>query len=141
MKSTSPGLALLGAMAVAIGCSPDNDRVSVSGNVTLDGTAVESGSITFTPIEGTQSPSAGSDLVDGNYEVSRPQGPKPGIYRVEVRSQRKTGKKIPAGSPAPPGTMVDEMVEAIPAAYNRDSKLRAELKAGENRVNFDLKSK
>ena len=115
--------------------------MEVSGNITLDGKPVEEGAITFVPIEGTQSPSAGSDILDGGYDVPREKGPKVGVYRVEIRAQRKTGKKIAAGSPAPPGTMVDETVEAIPPAYNRESKLRAELKAGSNPLDFDLHSK
>ncbi len=63
-----------------------------------------------------------------------------GKYRVIIRSQRKTGKKIAAGSPAPPGTLVDETVEAVPDRYNKQSQLRAEVKVGNNPLNFELTS-
>jgi hypothetical protein len=115
--------------------------VAVSGKVTLDGEPVETGSISFVPIEGTQSPTAGAEIIDGEYEIPSAGGPKLGVFRVEIRSQRKTGKKIQAGSPAPPGTMVDETVEAIPRQYNKQSKLRAELKPGANPLDYELTSK
>jgi hypothetical protein len=121
-------------------CARD-DRVAVSGKVTLDGQPVETGSISFVPIEGTQSPTAGAEIIDGEYEIPQAGGPKLGVFRVEIRSQRKTGKKIPAGSPAQPGTMVDETVEAIPRQYNKQSKLRAELKPGSNPLDYELTSK
>jgi hypothetical protein len=134
-----PLLALL-ALALCLGCARE-DRVAISGKVTLDGQPVEAGSISFVPIDGTQSPTAGAEIVDGDYEVAAAQGPRAGAFRVEIRSQRKTGRKIPVGSPAPPGTMADETVEAIPKQYNKQSKLRADLKQGNNPLDFTLTSK
>ena len=68
-------------------------------------------------------------------------GTSPGAYRVEITARRKTGKKIPVGSPAPKGTMADEEVEALPARYHTASTLREVLKAGANKVDFPLTSK
>ena len=61
-----------------------------------------------------------------------------GVYRVEIRGQRKTGRKIPAGPPTPPGTMVEEVVEVIPEKYNKVSKLRFEVKGSADSANFEL---
>ena len=115
--------------------------MAVTGTVKLDGQPLESGRLTLVPIEGTQSPSAGAEIIDGEFEIDANKGPRVGAFRVEIRSQRPTGKKIAAGSPAPPGTMVDEMVEAVPARFNKESKLRADLKAGNNPLTFELQSK
>ena len=138
-RATSCRLGIWILLLVAGGCS--GQRGGVAGKVTLDGAALETGSISFLPIEGTESPTAGAVITNGAYEIPRDKGPMPGIFRVEIRAQRKTGNKIPAGSPAPPGTLVDETVEAIPARYNKESTLRAEVKAGANPLNFELSTK
>jgi len=133
-------IAILTTALCCWGCGPGGDRAGVSGKITLDGQPLPSGSIAFEPIEGTQSPSAGAEIRDGSYAIDRDKGPTSGKFRVKINSQRKTGKKIAAGSPAPPGTLVDETVEAVPARYNKQSQLRAELKAGSNPVHFELTS-
>jgi len=133
------GLAL--ALALLAGCGADGDRGSVSGTIALDGKPLESGSINFAPAEGTQSPSAGAAIEGGKYEIPRDKGPMAGAFTVTIRAPRKTGKKVPAGSPFPPGTMVDETVEAVPAKFNVKSELRREVKAGSNTLNFELTSR
>jgi hypothetical protein len=134
------GLGLV-CLFLTYGCGAGDKRAAVSGKVTLDGQAVESGSITFQPIEGTQGPSAGTAVTKGVYQIPRAQGPLPGVYRVEIYSQRKTGNKIPAGSPAPPGTLVEEVVEAVPARFNAQSTLRSEVRSGNNPLDFNLSAR
>src|SRR5688500_13010891 len=65
----------MGLMLLLAGCGADSDRGAVSGTVTLDGKPVENGSISFVPIEGTQSPSAGAVIGNGTYEIPRDKGP------------------------------------------------------------------
>jgi len=79
--------------------------------------------------------------VKGHYAIDSTGQLKPGLYRVEIHAPRKTGKQIAAGSPAPPGTMVDEEVEAVPEKYNRQSTLQKELKAGPNPIDLEVTSK
>jgi hypothetical protein len=134
------GFALV-CLFLTCGCGMGDKRAAISGKVTLDGAAIESGSITFQPSEGTQSPSAGTAITQGSYQIPRAQGPLPGVYRVEITAQRKTGNKIAAGSPAPPGTLVDEVVEVVPARYNAQSTLRSEVRPGNNPLDFNLTSK
>ena len=74
------------------------------------------------------------------YAIPAATGPSFGIARVEVRWLRKTGKRLPTIPPAPPGT-IEETIEALPARYNSQSELKAEITPGENQVSFDLKSK
>ncbi|MDB5306121.1 MAG: hypothetical protein JWO38_323 [Gemmataceae bacterium] len=130
-----------GLLVAAGGCgNGGGGRAAVRGKVTLDGQPVEAGLISFVPAEGTKGPSAGAAVSQGEYEVQGDNLPVPGAYRVEIKAQKKTGKKVPVGSPAPPGTMAEETVEAIPARYNTRSTLREELKPGSNVLNFDLTS-
>ena len=51
---------------------------------------------------------------------------------------RQAGRKIAAGPPAPAGTLVDEIQQYIPAAYNVSSTLTWDLAAGANRCDFQL---
>jgi hypothetical protein len=99
---------LLAVLALLPGCSRS---ATVEGTVTLDGAPVEAGHITFVPTEGTAGPGAQATIASGHYTIDLASRAKPGVYRVEIAARRKTGKTIPAGSPFPPGTMVDEEVE------------------------------
>ena len=119
---------------VLSGCG--GGRAAVEGSVTLDGVPVEAGYITFVPIEETAGSGARAKIEKGHYVIDPAGRPVPGVYRVEISARRKTGKKIPIGSPAPLGTMADEEVEAVPARYNKESKVRRELKAGPNTADF-----
>jgi hypothetical protein len=59
---------------------------------------------------------------------------------VRIVALRKTSRKIPAGSPAPAGTMVDEVIQCIPKQFNDESTLRIQVTAGRsNTHDFDLK--
>ena len=114
---------------------------SITGSVSLDGKPVESGLITFVPVDGTPGSGARAQIAKGVYAIDASMAAAPGAYRVEIAARRKTGKKIPVGSPAPPGTMADEEVEAVPARFNKDSTLREALKPGANKVDFSLTTK
>jgi len=127
------------AVLAAPGCG--GGTVSVSGTVTLDGQALESGQILFVPVDTSKGQSAGATIQNGKFDVQGAAPPLPGSYRVEITSKKKTGRQIPAGSPSPPGTMIDETKEAVPAKYNTNSTLRQELKPGANTLNFPLDGK
>ena len=128
----------VGLAAVTAGCGGGSS--TVRGKVTLDGKPIEAGLISFVPTEGTTGPSAGASINQGEYDIRNDPLPVAGKYRVEIKAQKKTGKKVPVGSPAPPGTMADETVEAVPPRYNTKSTLREELKGGSNVINYDLTS-
>lgn len=133
------------AVAVLIGlagCGQDGpERGAVHGKVTLDGQPVEEGSIAFVPSGTNAGPAAGGTISGGEFSISEDAGPILGTNLVQIRWSRKTGKKVPAGSPAPAGTMVEEIVEAIPAKYNSQSTLEKQIEAGDNEINFELTSK
>lgn len=113
-------------------------RIAISGTVKLDGQPVERGSINFIPEAGSPNLPAGGEIKAGEYNLTADAGPSAGKYRVEIRWSKPTGKKVEMGSPAPKGTMIDEVKEAIPAKYNTQSTLEREIGSEESTVDFDL---
>ena len=134
---------IMTAAAVALaaaGCGGGDGipREPVSGKVTLDGSALDNGLITFAPEELTK-PAVGTAIKDGSYSLGRSDGPSPGPHKVSIWCRKPTGKKLK--SVDFPGTFVDEMRESLPPQYNTDSRLDVEVKhGGENRFDFDLSS-
>lgn len=129
--------AALACLALA-GCEPDEGivRVPVSGAVTLDGRPVEQGVITFMPQGGENVASA--DIVDGRYDLRRPEGPSPGPHQVAIWSRVPTGRKV-VGDPLMPGELVDEYAESIPDRYNAKTELSADVQEdGDNHFDFVL---
>jgi hypothetical protein len=122
-------LAVLANLALA-GCD-GRDTLDVSGKVTFDGAPVEKGEISFLPVEGGGAD--GGVIENGTFAFAA----KPGSKRVEIRASRP----LTAGKQTNPemGLMYDDY---IPAMYNRESTLTAEVSAdGERTYSFDLKSK
>lgn len=111
--------------------------LDAEGTVTFDGQPLDSGSISFEPA-GKQGREFGGVIQNGTYKVKSNPGAVPGEAIVRIRGARKTGKKIPAGSPEPKGTMVDEIVQ-LPKRYNDDSNMKVSLEAGKvNKHDFQL---
>ncbi len=130
-------VALGGILSVVGGCG--SKPLHVEGNVTFDGKPLSEGAISFEPASGPGR-DFGGVIKDGKYQIASPPGMTGGPMVVRIRGAIKTGKQIPAGSPAPPGTMVDE-VFPIPARYNDKSTLKADLQPGKNnQCNFELHS-
>lgn len=135
------------AMLIIAGCggSSGPERVSVSGEVSFDGTPIESGSIAFIPDGSTVGPSAGGEIKQGRYSVARESGPVLGAHRVEVTAHR-AGKQIDVagagGASAGPsgGGTVHESEMYIPEQFNKKSKLTVNITSGSNVHNFTLKS-
>jgi hypothetical protein len=127
---------LLGFLSSSFGCG--DGKVRVQGTVTFDGKPVERGVISFDPADG-RGPNTGGKIASGRFELSGLAAATPGKKIVRIRASRPTGRKIESGPPAPPGTLVDELEAYIPAHYNENSTLTAELVPGKvNEVAFNL---
>lgn len=77
--------ALVVAMAYTClncGCGQESDRSAVHGRVTIDGTPITTGRITFYPPEGRSS--VGAILADGTYELK--EGALVGSHAVTIES-------------------------------------------------------
>jgi len=139
-------VALGPAVAGCSGLGDDLPREAISGMVTLDGQPLAGGVIQFTAPSGGGTGGAGdtggSSISAGRFSIDREHGLVPGNYRVAVNSSTK-GSDTP-GKPAEPGrpTKADRPKELIPAKYNSESTLKAEVKkGGGNDFKFELESK
>src|SRR5438128_674443 len=93
---------LIVAILAVVGCG--KNTVEVRGTVTVDGTPIFEGMISFEPIDG-QGTTTGGIIKDGNYELVGNAEAVPGQKIVRIVGLRKTGKMVEAGPPAPKGTM------------------------------------
>src|SRR5882672_87624 len=105
-------LGLAGAAVVLItGCG--DGRVRVSGTVLFEGKPVEEGIIAFVPADG-KGPTTGGPISDGRYDLTGDARATVGEKIVRIVGSRKTGRKVPAGGPAPAGTVIEERIQCIP---------------------------
>jgi hypothetical protein len=121
------------------GCGGDSHRATVEGRITIDHAALENGTISFSPTDGNNGPTAGANIKDGCYSIDAAKGPATGWNRITISGAKKTGKRI--SDPMMPGRIVDEVVSVVPERYNSQSTLKQELKPGKNVLDFDLLSK
>lgn len=120
-------LLLLIAAPIMAGCgSGGPGEYAVTGTVTFDGQPVEQGEIRFLPADMQGTPYAGQ-ITNGKFECRVTEGQK----RVEINATRESATPAPDGLP--------NFESYIPAAYNSESKLTAEIK-GNDTLTFDLKS-
>jgi len=102
--------------------------ITVRGNVTFNGAPVAEGGISFAPAEG-QGVGMGGTIKDGQYEVVSRPGVQPGPMVVKIVALRPDPQ---AGGGKP------TLVQYIPARYNEESTLTADISKGENTKDFDL---
>ncbi len=124
---------------VVIGGCGDARRQGVEGMVTFDGQPIVKGYIQFIPEGDTRGPTAGANIKDGRFAIDPSKGTFVGTFRVEVLATRETGKSI-----ADPmtGEKVAAREQYIPAKYNTQSELTAEIKDGQpSQLNYPLTSK
>jgi hypothetical protein len=113
--------------------------VPVTGTISYNGEPVDNGTVSFIAGDATGGEAFGSggDIVNGKYSIAAERGPKPGKYRVEIYWNKKTGRMVPA--PGDPGVQMPETQQILPPRFNRQSELTADITAGRNTRNFDLK--
>jgi hypothetical protein len=129
---------------VPIGCSSSKDslpREAVSGDVTLDGQPLPKAAIQFTPTGEMKATSAVAEVDGGKFSISRAEGLVPGTYRVSISHAEVIEVKPKKGEGALSKT-TRLGKELIPAMYNTQSKLTAEIRPGGAKdLKFELQSK
>jgi hypothetical protein len=138
-------------MLTVAGCGQSGlERASIQGNVTIDGEAVEAGSIRMVSLEPGGGPSVGGQILEGEYDIPRDRGPTLGKHRVEVLVPYMTGRKVQSPFAMPPtdpnevvdpAGMVDEWAEKAPAKYNKESTLEVVIESGQNQFDIAMQSK
>ena len=136
-------------MLIPVGCGGSGpEKVSVYGNVAVDGRPVVRGTIAFVSLQGGRT--AAGPIIDGVYDISQNDGPYVGEQKVTIQVFEKTGKviEVKKSLPGPPdeeaaipegGIRMEETKQILPARYNTASELRAMLESGQDSpVNFEL---
>src|SRR5689334_17273347 len=121
--------AIILALAAALtACGPTSNSeatTEVSGKVTLNGTPVKDGTITFEANPPNGMPPGSATITNGTYKGKASVGTK--IVRISS-PQPVPGKKGPMDLPV--------LEESIPAKFNTESQEKAEIKAGPNTIDF-----
>jgi hypothetical protein len=121
---------VLAAALTACGASSNSEATTeVSGNVTLNGTPVKDGTVTFEASPPNGMPPGPATITNGTYKGKASVGTK--IVRISS-PQAVPGKKGPMDLPV--------LEDSIPAKFNTESQEKAEIKPGANTIDFDLKS-
>lgn len=117
-----------------IGCGPSGrpELGTVHGKVTLDGSPLPNAMLTFEPARGR--PSYGRTDSLGEYTLEYIDQRGAIIDRHEVRISTEDVIEDPETGRR------QDIDEQIPQRYNVESELMAEVKAGDNELNFDLLS-
>jgi hypothetical protein len=115
-------------LPLTLGCGKGGPQVvPVTGRATLDGRPLELADVTFQP-EGAQRPSIGRTDADGRYTLGYKRG-QPGAIVGQHTVRIYVSQELVANPPR------------IPARYDTQSELRADVKPGEENVfNFDLET-
>ena len=128
-------LACMLAMPILVGCA-QKDHASVTGVVKINGEPVDGAVVTFAPKEGGRSAFAKTDA-DGVYELQYTAGEKGA--KIGVNSVYLTTYKAPtlddSNKVVDPGTP-----ERFPPEYNQSPSVTAEVKPGDNQIDFDVKT-
>jgi hypothetical protein len=120
-------LTLICGVSSLPGCG-SGGRVKVTGTVTVDGEPLESGSISFRPVDIGAAPSSGGGVAEGRFDLPADKGLVPGKYRVTIAAFKKTGRMFLLGTP-----------ESVPIKFNETDKLEATIVAGgDNCFTFPL---
>lgn len=134
---------LLLSLVATIGCGSRDplNRQAVSGTVALDGQPLDQGTIELVPIDAEHGFVSGGLIINGEFRVPADKGLPPGNYTVRISSadvSAATGPPQPAGADL---ADAEPARERIPARYNVQSELTAEVTSGgSNSFTFDLKS-
>ena len=125
-------LCLVWCAVVVYGCGSGTeiDRFPVTGTVTLDGAPLDNGTIRLLD------PNGGADggaIANGTFSLRATAGSK----RVEIEATQESTKEVEGKE----GTGITQIEHLVPAQYNRNSSLTAEISADEpNELEFELKS-
>lgn len=111
------------------GCGSSGTGASVHGQVTVDGTAIETGSLQFLPIDGKGQP-VGAEIKQGAYEVSNVP---PGKVNVTITAMNQTGETVDEW-----GRKSPDMISLVPAKYAQGYPI--DVVAGNQEIPIELKS-
>ena len=133
------------------GCGGSGDQPElgqVSGTITLDDKPLSGVAVVFQPDDGR--PARGTTDAEGKYELTyirETRGTKVGHNRVEIAPSEEGEEDadepegdVDSDSPQAKQPVNSRKAPSVPARYNTQSELEADVKPGKNRFDFKLKS-
>ena len=115
-------------------CGCGGNVSTVSGKVTLEGNILDKGDIGFHQAEGMIVSTTRINS-DGSYKIGAEANTLPGNYKVVIIANEF------AISKGPGNVLMPTRITPLPYSNKEKTPLKAELKAGSNEFNFDLKTK
>lgn len=132
MSVRAIGLVLgLGAAVLFAGCGGGPASATVTGEVKVDGVALENGVISFTAADGTGQ-STTTDVTNGRYEIRTTAGKK--IVQISAPVVIEKKKE----SNAPDAQWVEITTERLPDRFNSKTELTFEVQPGGNSKDWHL---
>jgi hypothetical protein len=133
------GYLLLPLMTALVGCGSRAES-TVSGLVTLGGSALDHGQVVFVPVTGGGGQGATGQIEsNGSYtvQVGQTGGLPAGEYKVVVLSQAPSVPRATPGAPPLPGKLL------TPERYRQatTTELQFVVEPGSNKINLELLSK
>ena len=103
---------------------------------------MDTGTISFVPIDGTPGPASVGRIVDGQYRIDTRGGVPCGKHRVEVDARKKTGRKVQEDDGYDFRT-VDETVRVGPPRYagNQSPLVREVTADSDGRIDVEIPAK
>ena len=142
VSSTSRACAFAAVVVALLSGCNGTQRNAIQGAVTLDDQPLDSGYITFCPLPGTKGPTAGANIVDGRFEIPADKGTFSGTFRVEISKYKEIPGRFLLSKGPKEGERIALTANVLPARYNTDSGLTAEIDKGNSTpLRFDLVSK
>jgi len=121
------------AAVILAGCSESQlETQAVTGTVTFDGTPIAEGEIIFRDAAGKVR-SCGGQITDGKYSFDA----SPGSKKVEITAMRDVPGKMDTSNP---GVEVPLRTQYIPATYNTETTLTADVSSDKTTFDFELHS-
>ncbi len=130
-----PGLFVFAMLVMATGCGSGTES-TVSGTVTLDGTALDKGTVLFVPMPvGSGKPASGVVTSGGDYwvQVAMTGGLAAGEYTVSVTSSAPATPS-PHGGPPAPGKLLTPKRYSSP----KTSGFTFQVEPGSNDIDLEL---
>lgn len=134
LRMTFSTVLLCGLMASVSGCGESGPHtIHVTGKVDLEGEPLDTGDITFMPLDGKGS-AVTAKVTDGKYALDI----VPGKKRVQIVSQKVSGQ-TPARPGEPDSPMIDQITSQVGLDYNVESSLEADVSESNRTFDFPVK--
>ncbi len=126
-KPTTLLAAVLALLIGLFGCSRSDrpELGEVTGKVTLDGQSLSAATVVFSPTEGGRQSMAVTDA-EGNFEI---------IYIRDIKGAKIGPHKVRITT-----ATEEKPEERLPARYNAQTELTAQVQPGSNEIPFGLTS-